>query len=108
MVRDQAYCNAHGIDYQPVVLPGDLRLHQRSHGNLMWTMFYNAVRLGTQGIYISMYDEYGEGNQIMKTAETQAMVPVGGGYVSLDEGRTPCPSGCWLQLTRAADNMVKG
>ncbi len=25
MVPDQAYCNAHGIDYQPVVLPGDLR-----------------------------------------------------------------------------------
>ena len=108
MVPDQAYCNAHGIDYQPVVLPGDLRLHQRSHGNLMWTMFYNAVRLGTQGIYISMYDEYGEGNQIMKTAETQAMVPVGGGYVSLDEDGTHCTSDYYIRLTGAADRMFKG
>src|SRR5579859_4936054 len=108
MVPDQAYCNSHGIDYQPVVLPGDLRLHQRSHGNLMWDMFYNAVRLHVQGIYISMYDEYGEGNQIMKTAETQAMVPVGGGYVSLDEDGTHCTSDYYIRLAGAGDRMLKG
>ena len=108
MVPDESYCNSHGLDYQPVVLPGDLRLHQRVHGNLMWEMFYNAVRLPAQGIYISMYDEYGEGNQIMKTAETQAMVPAGAGYVSLDEDGTYCTSDYYIRLAGAGDRMFKG
>jgi Carbohydrate binding module (family 6)/Malectin domain len=108
MVPDEAYCNAHGLDYQPVVLPGDLHLHQRHHGNLMWEMFYNAVRLPAQGIYISMYDEYGEGNQIMKTADTQAMVPAGAGYPSLDEDGTYCTSDYYLRLAGAGDRMFKG
>jgi len=108
MVPDLAYCNAHGLDYQDVVLPGDLRLHQRSHGALLWEMFYNAVRLPAQGIYVSMYDEYGEGNQIMKTAETQAMVPAGSGYVSLDEDGTYCTSDYYIRLTGAGDRMFKG
>ena len=30
------------------------------------------VRVGCQGIYISMFDEYNEGNQIAKTAENAA------------------------------------
>jgi hypothetical protein len=108
MVPDLAYCNAHGLDYQDVVLPGDLRLHQRSHGALLWEMFYNAVRLPAQGIYVSMYDEYGEGNQIMETAETQAMVPAGSGYVSLDEDGTYCTSDYYIRLTGAGDRMFKG
>jgi hypothetical protein len=108
MVPDLAYCNTHGLDYQDVVLPGDLRLHQRSHGALLWEMFYNAVRLPAQGIYVSMYDEYGEGNQIMETAETQAMVPAGSGYVSLDEDGTYCTSDYYIRLTGAGDRMFKG
>ena len=71
---DLADCNANGIDYQPCVLPGDVSGRQRVHGDFMWRQFYNMVRAGAQGIYISMFDEYGEGNQIAKTAETQAMV----------------------------------
>jgi hypothetical protein len=71
-VGDQAYCNSNGIDYQPCVLPGDLSASQRVHGNFMWEQFYNMVRVGAQGIYISMFDEYGEGNQILNTAPTQA------------------------------------
>jgi len=108
MVADEAYCNANGLDYQPVVLPGDLHAGQRVHGNLMWEMFYNAVRLPAQGIYISMYDEFGEGNQIAETAETQAMVPVGSGYPSLDQDGTYCTSDYYLRLTGAGDRMFKG
>ncbi|MEU8264848.1 hypothetical protein AB0C02_30070 [Micromonospora sp. NPDC048999] len=33
------------------------------------------VRVGAQGIYFSMYDEFNEGNQICKTAATLADVP---------------------------------
>src|SRR5262249_39667329 len=47
-VPDQADCNAHGIDYQPCVLPGDVSARQRAHGDFMWRQFYNMVRAGAQ------------------------------------------------------------
>jgi len=107
-VPDQAYCNANGIDYQPCVLPGDLQERQRAHGDFMWRQFYNMVRAGCQGIYISMFDEYNEGNQIAKTAETGAMVPAGSGFWALDEDGTPCSADYYLRLTRDGGRMLKG
>ncbi|RVU01870.1 lectin [Mucilaginibacter limnophilus] len=108
MISDQADCNANGIDYQPCVLPGDLQLHQRAHGDLMWRMFYNAVRVGAQSIYISMFDEYNEGNQIAKTAESSAFIPAGSNFVTLDEDGTPCSSDYYLRLTGDGGRMLKG
>jgi len=108
MVPDQADCNANGVDYQPCVLPGDLQLRQRAHGDLMWRMFYNAVRVGCQGIYISMYDEYNEGNQIAKTAENASMVPAGSGFLALDEDGTAVSSDYYLRLTGDGGKMLKG
>jgi hypothetical protein len=108
MVPDQADCNANGVDYQPCVLPGDLSLRQRIHGDLMWRMFYNAVRTGCQGIYISMFDEYNEGNQIAKTAPDSSWVPSGSGLLALDEDGTSCTSDYYLRLTRDGGKMLKG
>jgi len=107
-VPDQADCNANGIDYQPCVLPGDVSGNQRVHGDFMWRQFYNVVRAGVQGIYISMFDEYGEGNQIAKTAETQAMVPAGSGLLALDSDGTACSSDYYLRLTNDGGRMLKG
>ncbi|HEX4225179.1 MAG TPA: glycoside hydrolase family 71/99-like protein, partial [Pseudonocardiaceae bacterium] len=107
-VGDQADCNSHGVDYQPCVLPGDVSLHQRVHGDLMWRQFYNMVRAGANGIYISMFDEYGEGNQIAKTTPTQATVPSNSGLLSLDEDGTACSSDYYLRLTNDGGKMLKG
>jgi chitodextrinase len=107
-VPDQADCNANGIDYQPCVLPGDVSGRQRAHGDFMWRQFYNMVRVGAQGIYISMFDEYGEGNQIAKTAENQAMTPAGSGLLALDEDGTACSSDYYLRLTADGGRMLKG
>jgi hypothetical protein len=107
-VPDQADCDAHGIDYQPCVLPGDVSARQRAHGDFMWRQFYNMVRAGVQGIYISMFDEYGEGNQIAKTAENASMVPSGSGLWALDEDGTPCSSDYYLRLTADGGRMLKG
>lgn len=110
-VPDQAYCNANGIDYQPCVLPGDvLGISQRAHGNLEWEMFYNATKLSCQGIYISMFDEFNEGNQIACTAENASMSPAGYSslYPTLDQDGTACSSDYYLRLTGDGDRMFKG
>jgi hypothetical protein len=105
---DMADCKANNVDYQPCVLPGDLSARQRAHGDFMWAQFYNMVRVGAQGIYISMFDEYGEGNQIANTAATQATVPAGSGLLSLDEDGTACSADYYLRLTNDGGKMLKG
>jgi hypothetical protein len=106
-VPDIADCKTNGVDYQPCVLPGDLQLKQRVHGDLMWRMFYNTIRAGCQGIYISMFDEFNEGNQIAKTAETKAQVPVGSNFLALDEDGTACSSDYYLRITGDGGKMLK-
>lgn len=108
MVPDQADCKANGVDYQPCVLPGDLSLRQRVHGDLMWHMFYNATRAHCQGIYISMFDEFGEGNEIVATAETTGAVPSGTNILGLDEDGTACSADYYMRLTGDGDRMFKG
>ncbi|WP_062433779.1 fibronectin type III domain-containing protein [Herbidospora daliensis] len=108
VVPDVADCNANGIDYQPCVMPGDLQSRARAHGDFMWRMFYNTIRAGSHGLYISMFDEYNEGNQIAKTTETQATVPAGSGILSLDEDGTFCSSDYYLRLTGDGGRMLKG
>jgi hypothetical protein len=105
---DLAECAAHGIDYQPCVLPGGVRDRQRAHGDFMWRQFYNMCRAGVQGVYISMFDEYNEGNQIAKTAESLAWVPANSGLLGLDEDGTPCSSDYYLRLTGDGGRMLKG
>ncbi|AWS48771.1 fibronectin type III domain-containing protein [Streptosporangium sp. 'caverna'] len=105
---DQADCAAHGIDYQPCVLPGDVTGNQRAHGDFMWRQFYNMVKVGAAGIYISMFDEFNEGNQIAKTAETLAMVPANSGMRALDADGTACSSDYYLRLTGDGGRMLKG
>ena len=107
-VPDQADCNANGIDYQPCVMPGDLSAGARTHGDFMWRHFYNMVRVGAQGIYISMFDEFNEGNQIAKTAETAASVPAGSGIRALDEDGTACSADYYLRITGDGGKMLKG
>ncbi|MEV0282956.1 hypothetical protein AB0H36_02440 [Kribbella sp. NPDC050820] len=61
-----------------------------------------------QGIYISMFDEYNEGNQIAKTAESAAWVPAGSGIRALDEDGTACSADYYLRLTNDGGRMFKG
>jgi len=105
---DLSFCKTNKIDYQPCVLPGDLQEKQRVHGDFMWRQFYNMTRLGVQGIYISMFDEFNEGNQIAKTAEDASMAPVGAGFVTLDEDGTACSSDYYMRLTGDGGKMFKG
>jgi hypothetical protein len=104
---DVAYLHQRGKDYQPCVMPGDLSVHQRHHGDYMWHQFYNMIQIGSDGLYISMYDEYNEGNQIAKTAPTSASVPTNSTFVTLDEDGTACSSDYYLRLTGDGGKMLK-
>jgi hypothetical protein len=55
-----------------------------------------------------MYDEFNEGNQIMKTAENASQVPAGSGILALDEDGTACSSDYYLRLTGDGGRMLKG
>ena len=104
---DVAYLHQHGKAYQPCILPGDLQDHQRHHGDFMWHQFYNMIQIGSDGLYISMYDEYNEGNQIAKTAATSATVPSGSNIVTLDEDGTAVSSDYYLRLTADGGKMLR-
>jgi hypothetical protein len=105
---DVAYCHSHGLHYQPCVLPGDLSGGQRVHGDFMWHQFANMIQIGSDAIYISMYDEFNEGNQIAKTAATAADKPAGSSFQTLDEDGTACSSDYYLRLTGDGGKMLKG
>ncbi|MFC4018104.1 discoidin domain-containing protein [Micromonospora sp. GCM10011542] len=107
-VPDQADCAARGIDYQPCVMPGDLSAGHRRHGDFYWRHLYNMIRLGAQGLYVSMFDEFNEGNQIAKTAETQATSPSGVGIRALDEDGVACSADYYLRITADGGRMLKG
>ena len=105
---DVTYLHARGKHYQPCVLPGDVSAHQRVHGDFMWHQFYNMIQIGSDGLYVSMFDEFNEGNQIAKTAATSASIPAGSSFVTLDEDGTACSSDYYLRLTGDGGKMLKG
>jgi hypothetical protein len=88
-------------------LPGDLSMHQRLHGDLLWRNFYNTTRAGAQGIYISMFDEFGEGNEIVATAETTAAVPSGTNILGLDEDGTACSADYYMRVSGDGAKMFR-
>lgn len=84
---------------------GNNSAHHRLHGDFMWRQFYNMKRIGVEGIYISMWDEYNEANQIAKTDASQ--IPVGSGFVTLDEDGVRCSSDYYLRVTQDGGAMFK-
>jgi hypothetical protein len=65
------------------------------------------IEIGSDGLYVSMYDEFNEGNQIAKTAATAADKPAGSSFLTLDEDGTACTSDYYLRLTGDGAKMLK-
>jgi len=116
IIPDLAYCGGHSLDYQVSIAPGGVSDGSRTHGDLEWEEYYNAIRAGVQGVYISMFDEFNEGNQIAKTAENSSMIPTdapSGLNKGLDTdvsnpNGTPVSSDYYLRLTGDGNKMLKG
>jgi hypothetical protein len=106
---DLAYTTAHGIDFQVDILPGSDSAvpPQRLHGDFMWEQFANAVATGVKSVFVTMYDEFGEGNQIMPTAEDASMLP-SGVTAALDSDGTHCSADYYMRLTGDGARMLAG
>lgn len=104
---DVAECKSLGIDYQANVVPGGRGA--RKHGDFMWHQFANMTQIGSAGLYIAMFDEYGEGNQIAKAAEDASMKPTDDTFsFTLDDDGVHCSSDYYLRLTNDGGRMFKG
>ena len=105
---DVAYANGHSVDFQAAILPGDdsASAPQRRHGDFMWEQFANATTAGVKSAFISMYDEFGEGNAVMPTAEDASMTP--GVTAALDVDGTHCSSDYYMRLTGDGGKMLQG
>ena len=109
---DISYCNSHGIDYQPCIVPGHSwqtpPTGGRMHGDYMWHQVVNMMQIGSHGLYISMYDEFNEATQLIPTAEDASMNPAGSSFITWDADGVHCSSDFYLRLTRDAGRMFKG
>ncbi len=109
---DIAFCNSQGIDYQPCIVPGHRwqtpESGGRMYGNYMWHQVVNMMQIGAQGLYISMYDEFNEGTQIIPTAEDASMNPAGTSLITWDADGVHCSSDFYLRLTGDAARMFRG
>ncbi len=114
---DLADCNAHGIDYLPVVFPGfswtnlnggPYNQIPRNGGSFYWRQVYNGILTGCSMIYGAMFDEVDEGTAMFKIAPTRAEQPAQGNFVPLNIDGYNLPSDWYLQLANQAGKMLRG
>ncbi len=119
ILPDLADCNAHGIDYMPVVFPGfswynlqdgayPLNQTPRRGGTFYWRQVYNAISAGCTMLYGAMFDEVNEGTAMFKMVPDAANLPVGASLVPLNsDGYTNLPSDWYLRLADQASRMLR-
>lgn len=119
MVNDLAYCQQHGLDYNPVVSPGASTYHLRDSaemlnwkprdgGHFLWKQVYEVCNMGSKFMYVAMFDEIDEGTAMYKLVPTRADCPVGAEQVPLNEDGYNLPSDWYLQVGREAQKMLDG
>lgn len=108
---DREWCVARGIDYLPVAFPGfswrnqnggELNAIPRLKGAFFWEQVTSAKRMGSDMLYVAMFDEVDEGTAIFKVSDTP---PVGEGVAFLD--REGLPSDYYLTLAGEAGRLLR-
>jgi len=120
MAGDKAFCDAHGIDYNPTVSPGASVAYQnfdpllrnknpRDGGNYLWKQVYEVCKLQNKFMYVAMFDEIDEGTAMYKMAETQQDCPVVDPLlVPLNEDGYDLPSDWYLHIGTELQKMLEG
>ncbi|ACU62290.1 RICIN domain-containing protein [Chitinophaga pinensis] len=115
---DYDYCEAHGMDYQPIAYPGfsfhntnagsPLNEIPRNHGDFMWAQVAVMKQVGAKSLYVAMFDEVNEGTAIFKVAENASQAPANTSFVHLDQDGVAVSSDFYLRLVNDAGKMIKG
>lgn len=117
LVPDYAYCNLHGIDYQPVIFSGfawsnwnsnKVNEIPRNKGVLLWQQVYNIKTMGIPSMYVAMFDEYDEGTAILKAADSYFAKPTNQYFLTTSADGTYLSSDFYLRLIGKATRVFKG
>ena len=109
---DSVWCDERELDYLPVVFPGFSWFHQnggemgaipRRKGAFLWEQISEAKRIGSDMLYVAMFDEVDEGTAIFKCANE---VPSADGKSFL--GYEGLPSDYYLRLVGEAGRLFRG
>jgi hypothetical protein len=116
LIPDLAETSAVGVDYMPVIWPGfswhnlyqNYPLNQipRENGEFIWRQAYNAVKSGSEMLYIAMFDEVDEGTAMFKLA-TSAQLPIGAELLPVD-GDESMRSDHYLRVGEYITGMLHG
>jgi len=110
--EDIKWCKENNIEFVPTVFPGfswhnlkpesPLNAIPRLKGEFMWKQFYSAMSVGSEMIYVAMFDEIDEGTAIFKCTND----PPNGASQFVDyEGLS---TDFYLKLTGEATKMLRG
>ncbi|UCJ05312.1 T9SS type A sorting domain-containing protein [Chitinophaga pendula] len=114
---DLTFCNANNLAYQPVIFSGfawsnwnggprnDFR---RNKGEFFWRQLYNIKNLGMNTAYIAMFDEYDEGTNILKMADSYLSVPNNQYFLTSSAEGEYLSSDFYLRLAGQATKVLKG
>jgi len=109
---DIAWCEAHHLDYLPVIFPGfswrnmygqTTSAIPRQHGEFFWRQFREAKNVGAAMLYVAMFDEVDEGTAIFKC--TNEVPPETEAPFVTYEG---LPADYYLRLTGQGARMLRG
>ena len=114
--EDAEWCKAHGKNYLPVIFPGfswknmmtfrkkeaTFNAIPRLGGRFLWSQAMDYIKLGSNMLYVAMFDEMDEGTAIFKCADD---VPVGSNVFVTNEG---LPSDHYLWLTGEIGRVLRG
>lgn len=116
LTADRERLAAWGVTQVPHVWPGfswhNLKLYapfrqytDRAGGQFYWDRIHDALRLDTRRLFIGMFDEYDEGTAIMPMSDDPPEPFATHGFFETNQGR---PADWWLQLTKAAKQVMLG
>ena len=117
LVPDLAYCKEHHIDYQPVLFSGFAWSNwnggkanhiPRNKGAFFWRQLYNVKQLGLNTAYIAMFDEFDEGTNILKMADSYLAVPRDQYFLTSSADGTYLSADFYLRLAGLATRVLKG
>jgi hypothetical protein len=116
---DKQWCDSHGKDYLPVIWPGfswsnlknDPSIFNktpRRGGQMLWDQVNATINtVGTNMIYVAMFDEVDEATAIFKVTNDPPVVPPAQ-FVTYDIDGYPLPSDEYLWLVGQAGEGLRG